>query len=302
MAIVKKERGGSDEPVGGRKAKRASDVAAEKYVLPTEFTEPTDDIGKAIIVVSGLRKIGKTSLAAQAGGKAFVLAFEIGYKGLRLKKEDIPNWAKAQIVSKALRRDKTYNTIVVDTADRAYAVCEAHTCEELGISDLGDAEFGKGWRDCRKRFSDYISALTHTGKGLWILTHTSEAEIRRRNGESYTRIVPSMSKQAREVIEPLADIMAYYQYDGDRRVLTILGDDHVPAGHRFAERFRTPDGQRIRHIDMGRNEREGYKNFVAAFNNEFVPRDAADLADEEEEDEAPSPKKKTKKVSLRKSA
>lgn len=290
MGLVRKMRGDDERPAK-RKAVKRSDVEASAYALPTEFTEPTGDLMNAIVVLSGLRKIGKTSLAAQAGGKALVLAFETGYKGLRLKKEDVATWRKAEIVLKALKKDKTYNTAVIDTVDRAYAVCEQYTCDDMGIKDLGDAEYGKGWRENRKRFGDFINELTHTGKGLWIISHTSEAEIKTRGGEAYTRIVPSMPKQAREVVEPLADIMAYYQYDGDRRILTILGDDHIPAGHRFAERFRTPDGRRIRHIDMGRNATEGYRNFVAAFNNKFEPTEESDIDDTEEE---ATPKKTTK--------
>jgi len=90
-----------------------------------------------------------------------------------------------------------------------------------------------------------------------------------------------MPKQGREIIEGLVDIWCYFGYDGNRRLLTIIGDDHISAGHRFAERFRTPKGRVIRAIDMGRSAEEGYENFVAAWNNKYRPEHEEDLMPEE---------------------
>lgn len=294
MAFVRKEKGTDDARPAKRKAVKASDVAAEKFTLASELTVPSTDLGDAIILIAGLRKIGKTSLATQFG-KTLVMAAEIGYKGLRLYKEDIPNWERAMLVAKSLRKDKTFKSVAIDTVDKMYRKCEDFTCQQMGITYLGDADYGKGWSENRKNFVQLVDMITHTGKGVIFISHTEEREVRERSGNSYTVISSSMAKQARSEVEALADIMAYYQYLGGRRVLTILGDDVVPAGHRYADRFRTPSGQRIRHIDMGRNEREGYNNFVAAFNNRYEPDDDSDIA---EEDNEPTPKKR-KKFSLK---
>jgi hypothetical protein len=83
--------------------------------------------------------------------------------------------------------------------------------------------------------------------------------------------MPTMSNQARKTVEGLVDIWACFQYDGRRRVITIAGDDHVAAGHRFATRFRTPDGRPLRHIYMGRTADDALRNFEAAWRNEYEP-------------------------------
>jgi hypothetical protein len=92
----------------------------------------------------------------------------------------------------------------------------------------------------------------------------------------------------------MVDIWACFQYDGRRRVLTVVGDDHVAAGHRFADHFRTPDGRPLRHIYMGRSAKEGFANLMAAWNNEFEPHKDSDA------DEVKS--KKSSKIKLRKPA
>lgn len=97
----------------------------------------------------------------------------------------------------------------------------------------------------------------------------------------------------RELVEGSVDIWAYYTYDKRRRVLQILGDDHVSAGHRLEGRFLTPDGRPIRRIDMGGSAKQAYRNVTDAFNNRYVPKKASDI-DEPEEEETKLKKKKFK--------
>jgi hypothetical protein len=154
---------------------------------------------------------------------------------------------------------------------------ERTTCRELGIEDLADAEWGKGFSANRKRFDDYITQLSQLPKGLILISHAMEQTVRQREGPEFDRVMPTMAKQARETIEPLIDIWGCYQYLGRRRVLTVVGDEHIAAGHRFLERFRTPDGDRLRHISMGRSGEEAWTHFTEAFHNRYTPRDKEDV-------------------------
>lgn len=282
MAVVKRERGGK------RKKRRDEDEddTPTQFVLSTEITEPSDRFEDYIVLLSGEKKIGKTTLAAEVNvDKSYFLATEVGYRGLRIRKSDIPDWRTAKAAAKALKKaGKKYGPIIVDTVDKLYVLCENYICDKLMIKNLADEEWGKGYAACRKEFDAFITKLSQIGVGLILITHTEEREVKRRGGGSYDRIVPTMSNQARKVIEPLVDIWAYYAYDGERRILYIQGDDHISAGHRLVERFRTPDGKAIRQIDMGRSAKRAYKNLIAAFNNEYVPP-----REDREEDE---PKKK----------
>lgn len=308
MAVVKKDRpSGDDEAPAKRKATKKSDEVIAAFQLPTEMTEPANTLSSVLALIYGERKIGKTSLAAQFPD-ALILAFEIGYKGLRVYKHDIDSWLTAKAAVKAIKKDKRFKTVVLDTVDLAYKYCEADFCKRNAIDDPSDMEWGRGWRGIKKEFEGLLTSIAATGKGVIMLAHSEEKEIRPRKGEPYDRIQAIMSKAAREITEGMVDIWAYYQFDGQRRVLTILGDDHIAAGHRFGERFRTPDGTRLRNIDMGNTEQEAYKNFVLAFNNKYTPKDDDDLAsedpepdDEEEEVVEERPRRSLKKKTLKRS-
>jgi hypothetical protein len=51
--------------------------------------------------------------------------------------------------------------------------------------------------------------------------------------------------------------------------LVIGGSDEVDAGHRIDGRFKYPNGEPINTVPMGRSPKEGYRNFVQAFENKM---------------------------------
>jgi len=244
------------------------------YKLPTKLSVPIEDLGGYVLLIYGRKKIGKTSLASMfssEGRKVLFLFFEPGGKGLRLYQEDVSNnWKKFKSLIKLLEKDEEFSTVVIDTADYAYDDCLKHVCYELNISHPAEEGYGKGWNAVKTEFVETIRLLLKSGKGVIFISHQKEVEEETRDGETYNKTTNTLSRQAKEAIEGLVDIWANYDYEGDKRVLTILGDNEIDAGHRLKERFKYTDGTRIRKIPMGSSEEQGYKNFIDAFNNESV--------------------------------
>lgn len=291
MAVVKKLQGGEK-----KKEKEKKRIHEDDHVeLPTERSTPSDDLANYTWLIFGEKKIGKTSLTALFG-EVIHLFTEPGGKALRVYPIVIDTWRKFKQTVKILRKDKKFNTVVIDIVDKLYPWCEDYTCEKLVIKDLADEEWGKGWRENRKEFERVFDMLLNSGKGVVFISHAQEQEIEARDGTKYDRMMPTMHKRMRELVEGSVDIWAYYTYDKKRRVLQILGDDEVSAGHRLEGRFRTPDGDAIRRIDMGTSAKQGYKNVVAAFNNEYVPTKRRDIDHPEEEEM----EKKTSKFKVKK--
>lgn len=291
MAIVKKEKGSTvkKKTTGGRKEESADAV---RFELPTERTEPKGSIGDYTWLIMGEKKIGKTSLTAQMGEVLHGMT-EPGGKALSLYEVPLSDWATFRKMIRALKRKRDqYDTVVIDVADRLYPMCDDYVCEKLVIQDLAEEDWGKGWREMKKEFEREITELLNLGMGVVFISHVQEQEIETRDGRKYDRIMPTMHKRMRELIEGVVDIWAYYTYDRRRRVLVILGDDHVSAGHRLEGRFQTADGKPIRQIDMGTSAKQGYRNIVDAFHNRYVPTKATDVDDPEQE--APAKKKKMK--------
>jgi hypothetical protein len=293
VAVIKKLKGGGAKEKKKVRARDKED-GEEKFRLPTERSVPSDDLGAYTWLIFGEKKIGKTSLTALFG-ETLHLFTEPGGKALKVYPVVVDNWRKLQKAIRALAKDKKFDTVVIDIVDKLWPMSEDYVCEKLVIKDIADEEWGKGWRAQKREFERQIDALLNIGKGVVFISHAMEAEVETRDGETYDRMQPTMHKKMRETIEGVVDIWAYYTYDKRRRVLQILGDDHVSAGHRLEGRFQTPDGRPIRRIDMGTSAKQAYANVVAAFNNEYEPAKERDIDTPEEED---APKKRKKKFKI----
>jgi len=278
MAFVKK----TDPGKKSKKKEKKEVIPDEKFRLPKERSEPNASIGAYTWLIFGEKKIGKTTLTALFG-KTLHLFTEPGGKALRLYPVVIDSWKTFKKAVRALKKDTTFDTVVVDIVDKLYPMVEDFTCEKLVIDDLADEEWGKGWRENRKEFERVFNDLLNSGKGVIFISHAQEQEVETRDGKTYDRMMPTMHKKMRDLVEGSVDIWAYYTYDKRRRVLQILGDDHVSAGHRLEGRFQTPDGEPIRLIDMGSSATEGHRNVMAAFNNKYVPKKSSDIDSPEEE-------------------
>jgi hypothetical protein len=249
---------------------------APAYVLPTEQNEPSDTIGSYSMLLYGRKKIGKTSLAAEFPG-AFIISCEPGAKALRVYKEEVRDWIKAQQVIDAVCKSDRFETIVVDTIDLLYDFIFDQICTKQMIEHPNDEnDFGATWRKIRKAFRIEIQKLLTCGKGVIFLSHDTEREVEDREGGKFDRIQPTMAKQAMEEVEGVVDLIGLYDYDGDKRVLRVAGDQFMVAGCRCKENFIRKGGEageaadRIRVIDMGSSSQESYANLVNAFNNQQV--------------------------------
>ena len=250
-----------------RLAKKSRDVVSDlKLELPEGKSKPSDSLQDYSILIYGRKKIGKTTLAAQFDGALFLMC-EPGGKALRIRQRPVKNWLEFKGYIALAIKDKATRTIVVDTTDFAYEYCFDYVCEEKAMDHPADEGYGKGWKAIRKEFTEVMTELLHSGKGVIFISHSKDEEFKTRKSEAYSKAVSSMPGQAKDVLEGLVDIWANYDYDGKRRVLIMSGNDEVDAGHRIEGRFKYPNGEPIESIPMGRSPKEGYRNFVAAFNN-----------------------------------
>jgi hypothetical protein len=288
MAVVKRKM-----PVGAAKKTRGvvESAGAGEYTLPTERSVPSTRLQDFTILLFGEKKIGKTDLTAQFPDTIHLMT-EPGGKAQSIYQVPINRWQDFIGYVKLLEKDKgkarRFITASTDTADLLYQRCTEYVCAKLGIEHPSEEAYGKGWSAVREEFTKWTIRLIASGHGVIFISHATEKEIKMRGGETYNRISPTMAGQARDILEGIVDIWAYYGYDGSRRVLTIRGSDHIGAGHRLKDNFKTPTGEPITEIDMGDSAEEGYANLMAAFNNKYVPKKR------KEESDAPVVRKKLK--------
>lgn len=271
MALVKRDSGTLVAVKPAKKVKTETVPGTSPYVLPTKKTEPADELIAYITLLFGEKKIGKTSMLAESGDGTFFAFFEPGGKSLSLFGDVFPNWSRFKAAVAQMVATKRFNHVVIDTIDRAYLASERYTYKKLSIEHASDESYGKGWAAVRTDFEEPIMTLVNNGIAVTFVSHAEEREIKPKGGVAYDKIMPTMSKQARSLVESLVDIWAYYGYDGADRILTIQGDDHLGAGHRLTRNFRSPAGVPIRTIHMGASPADAWQNFNDAFHNRYVP-------------------------------
>ena len=249
---------------------RKKEVAKEtlEVSLPTELSIPARNVGDYSMLLFGEKKIGKTTLASKFD-KALFLMLEPGGRALEIYQKPVKNWQEFKKYVSLLQKDKTFKTIVVDTVDIAYKMCVDYICQKLVITHLSEMEWGKAWTAARDEFDSGIVKLLKTEKGVIFISHAAEKEITTRTGDSYHRISPTMSNQAREILEGIVDIWAYYGYEKKERYLWVEGNEHISAGHRLETRFKYTDGSPIAEIPMGTSSKEAHENFIKAFENQL---------------------------------
>lgn len=294
MAVVKKTLPTKKTIKKGLKA--ADTDATREFKLSTTVTEPSDNLQDYSILLFGEKKIGKTKMSSLFPSSYFIET-EAGTKGVSHRGDPCTSWKLFRKMLRLLPKDPC-RTVIVDTVDLAFKICFDHVCQRMGIDDPSEEDWGRGWRAIRDEFTQAMQELMSMDKGVILISHATEREIKRREGGKYHRIQPTMAGQARDVCEAIVDIWAYFHYDGTDRVMTIRGDEHISAGHRLDTRFRY-QGKEIVQIHMGNTAEEGMKNFLDAFNNQYIPR-PEDMA--EPEPDEPAESKPVKKIKLKKAS
>lgn len=250
--------------------------------LPTAPKAPVVDPLAYVLLLYGREKIGKTVWLSSFPDALF-LSTEPGTKGLQIYEYNAEaggckTWELALAAAKQLEQTDRFRTVIFDTADRAYELCMDYVCRQMGIEHPGVApdgkeDYGKSWKAVKKEFSSLIHRIIQTGRGVAFTSHAKEETFTGRSGDKFTRIHPSMSGQARGVVEAIVDLFFYCEYmrapdGGTKRVIITTGDEIVWAGHR---KIVNAAGQAVnlpRLIPM--TEEGGYAIYKAAFAGERV--------------------------------
>ena len=261
-------------------------VAVPIVSLPTELSVPSTSLGDYSILMYGEKKIGKTSLASKFPGAMFLM-FEPGGKGLSIYQTPVATWEEFKAYVQLLKADERFQTLVIDTVDIAYERCFDYVCRMQNIEHPSDVnDFGKTWSLITNEFQKTMLELVSAGKGMIFLSHATEKDFASASGLTYNKIVATMPARSRQFITGFVDIICYYGYYGNHRMLTVQGSDAVDSGNRLENNFLVKGGTaKIHSIPMGSSAQEGYNNILKAFANQqedaYEPdkKDTARLAD-----------------------
>jgi hypothetical protein len=204
-------------------------------LLPKEKTKPKGNFNEYITLIYGAPKIGKSTLANEFNQPLFI-ATEPGLNSLEVYSVDVPDWETfLNACAEIAKGDHNYRTIIIDTVDNLFKFCSFYVCKRNNIQHESDLDWGKGWHLVKEEFFRVISKLSHLKYGLVFISHGEPIEIKTRTG-TITKWVPTMNKQAKEIILPLCDfiffITAELTPEGYKRVIKTKPSENWEAGDR----------------------------------------------------------------------
>lgn len=193
----------------------------------------------------GEPKSGKTTTAVRFPD-SLLLAFEKGYNTIPgVRAQPIEKWSDFKSVLRQLRKDElkeVYQTIVVDTVDIAYGLCEKYICAQNGVSVLSEIPYGKGYQLVEKEFDECLRQIVQLDYGLVMISHSQDKVFKDEEGEEYNQIIPTMDKRGNKIVTRMADIIGYSRTveteESSETRLYMRGTQRFVAGSRFPD---TPD-------------------------------------------------------------
>lgn len=167
--------------------------------------------------------------------------------------QPINSWSEFKKVSKQLQSAEVkekFETVIVDTADIAYDLCEKYICANakradggFGVDAIGDIPFGKGYTLVAKEFDEMLRNIVQMGYGLVLISHAVDKTFTDETGKEFNQIVPTLGSKPRNIVSRMCDIIGYSRgiqnEDGSTSTkLFMRGTPRYVAGSRFKY---TPD-------------------------------------------------------------
>ena len=83
-----------------------------------------------------------------------------------------------------------FKTVVIDTADIAYSLCEKWVCqqesnEKNDYTTIGDIPFGKGYKLAEKEFDECLRSIIQMDYGLVIISHSIDKTFTDEKGKEF---------------------------------------------------------------------------------------------------------------------
>ena len=200
-------------------------------------------------MIYGDRKVGKTTCACSFP-KAILLGFEKGWDYLDgVLPVPINSWKEALDVKKQLLKDAkvvadgeksetVYKTVIVDTIDIAYDLCEKFILDKEGVEYLDETEKMRGYCAVSCEYDKFFQEIMQAGYTLVCISHAITKHVKE-NGEKYDKTIPTVPDRGFLVVSRLVDVCAYATFEPNpddpnnpNRVLIMRGSKNLEAGSR----------------------------------------------------------------------
>lgn len=201
-------------------------------------------------VIYGVEGIGKSTFASHFPKPLFI---DLDHGTARLPVDrvtDVKSWSGLISTVKEFSemKDNPYETLVIDTADAAAALCEKYVIQQAGVGkpSIEAIPYGKGYKMLAEDFSVLLvwgEALIDMGINVVILAHTKIKTITRPDDsgtyDHYELKLPgNTSNQLSPLLKEWADLLLFANYK--LRVVEKDGRNKATGGDRVMLCNHTP--------------------------------------------------------------
>ncbi len=202
-------------------------------LLPTQPTAPKRDLSDLTILEYGFPKAGKTTWASHFPSSVF-LATESGQNSIACYRVPIDSWGTFLTACNELAAGgHGFRTIVIDTVDNLWLLCQRHICEKHHVEHEADLAYGKGYSLILGEFGRVLTKLSHLPYGLAMISHAEHEQIQGRTG-TYHKAVPSLKDRPRKLVLAMSDLILFCDME------TVVGQDGQPTLRRVMRTKPSP--------------------------------------------------------------
>jgi hypothetical protein len=170
-----------------------------------------------VIVLYGVHGSGKTTLAAEFPGAAYLFTSgerppsDVDLPGAEVESfQDVLDFFESLLTT-----EHDFKTVIVDSLDGLEPLVWADTCQKNGWANIEDAGYGKGYIATDANWRDYLGGvqeLSRNGIAVVQIAHTDIARFDSPTTDPYSRYGIKLHKRASGLVQEAADIVGFINY------------------------------------------------------------------------------------------
>ena len=192
-------------------------------------------------------KFGKTTFAVNMfGQKGLILAWEIGYKGIKgAMAVPMRRWSDCSKLTRQLKDEKVkdkFNVLIIDTMDLMYEAALAQILAINNVDSINKIGFGQGYTQLDNLIKNQLLEWQRLGYSIFVISHSinREEEVMMADGtiETIEKYVPTLNKRCFNLVNKFVDNIFFgnilIDNEGkEQRTLFTRETINYKAGSRF---------------------------------------------------------------------
>lgn len=152
-------------------------------LLEIEPVKASTDLSSYTSFIYGVPKVGKTTFVHDLyGEKVLFVATEKRHKVLvGAHVQYVSSWSDYVTILNQLRNPKLkerYDVICIDTVENLYEMLEKYILSQFGITEFGQAEWGKDWRKLKQSWKDGLTQIEKMGYTPVFVSHATQNTVK----------------------------------------------------------------------------------------------------------------------------